>query len=55
MLSGDKSLTERHQMFGGGNLMIQNVNPDDAGVYQCVLKRGHYNQHHEATLNVHSE
>ncbi|KAL8595530.1 hypothetical protein ACOMHN_000738 [Nucella lapillus] len=43
---------DRHQMFGGGNLMILNVRPKDAGVYQCVLVQGLLKQHHEATLNV---
>ncbi|KAL8595523.1 hypothetical protein ACOMHN_000731 [Nucella lapillus] len=43
---------DRHQMFGGGNLMIVNVRPEDAGVYQCVLVQGLLKQHHEATLNI---
>ena len=54
MLS-DKALTDRHKIFGRGNLMIQNVKAEDAGIYQCFIKNGRYKQHHSAMLSVHSK
>ena len=51
----DKALTDRHKIFGGGNLMILNVEAEDAGVYQCFIRNGRYEQQHSAVLNVHSK